>query len=180
MEHFISILTEHAAGKKAILEIGTGHSTNILFKAMHIEGHLTTIDSNANKHAALIQNLSKKYDNRLSVITANSLDVKWAQPLDMLYLDGCHHTEHVHQELNRFGVWVQKGGVIVLDDIRGEPYAPELQYMLARWTFERKLYWDWCRPAPEKLAHVLVNKDLQLFEASHYEGEDPSFCPVRP
>jgi predicted O-methyltransferase YrrM len=41
---------------------------------------------------------------------------KWNTPIDLLFIDGEHHYEHVHSDWENFGKWVKKDGLVCFHD----------------------------------------------------------------
>lgn len=53
-------------------------------------------------------------------IRGSSLEIvkNWNQPIDLLFIDGCHEYEHVLAEFLLFSVHVKKGGIIAFHDVK--------------------------------------------------------------
>lgn len=102
-----------------VLETGTdvGDSTRIFSTALqHTSGSLVTIDLKPP-----VGNWHESWPvKNIQFVQGDSRQLRLNQPIDLLFLDD--HTgetdayTHVKAELETLGVWVRKGGKIVVDD----------------------------------------------------------------
>lgn len=111
-----------------VVEVGTdvGDSTRIFSKALQITGgRLLSIDIKPP-----VDDWPTKTNwepKNIDFMTQNSANVKLAQPVDLLFLDGDHTYVHIKQELEQLGVWVRMGGKILLHDAFHQEFGEPTQ-----------------------------------------------------
>lgn len=101
---------------QCVVEIGTdeGNSTRLFASALEkTKGHLWSIDCRVPKedwHKGM-------HLPQVTFVTQDSLSCSWGGPLiDLLFLDGDHHQEHVAKELRLYGPYLRAGSLIILHD----------------------------------------------------------------
>ena len=107
---------------KKVLELGSdvGDSTRIFAEALkETGGRLFTVDIIAPKW----QQADMDQFENITVITANTLELDWNEPIDLLYIDDNHDYAHVIQELNKFGSFMREDGRILLHDVYHDKYG---------------------------------------------------------
>lgn len=65
-------------------------------------------------------------------IKGSSLEVNWDKQIDVLFIDGDHSYEFVKAELEKYGPFVKKGGVILFHDY--EPEMPGVYPAVNEWA----------------------------------------------
>ena len=143
-----------------VLEAGTdvGDSARIFAHALRMTGGaLITVDKRT-----VDQGWAKEYPN-VKFVVGDSLGVATSQPLDVLYLDD-HNDDtdtktHVGKELDLLGVWVRKGGFIIIDDTCHDKFGPGVTASIRTWCAKHGLPW-YEDPRGHGMAFIEVLSDL--------------------
>ncbi len=125
-----------------ILELGTdvGDSARIFLAATEgTDCRVTTVD---------VKDVDTKWAdgiNRITFVKSDTRLLFWPKPIDVLFIDdhvaGMDMFTHVWGELQRFGVWVRKGGVIILHDTNHQEFGDGIRRAIRMWCLEAKLQW---------------------------------------
>jgi cephalosporin hydroxylase len=138
------ILCKHAANSKAIVEIGAafGASACMFLASMPEDGWLTSIDAfvtSPSGWSATPEACRRTVDHTLTVarlplrvaawnlLHARSEDVvkTWMADVDMLFVDGDHSYEACRFDVDNWGKFVRRGGVMLIHDSRREEGHPD-------------------------------------------------------
>ena len=122
---------------KTILELGTrnGESTIALLTAAEkIGGKVYSIDVDRCLKA---KDKIKSYDLQKywTFTQGDDLKVKWKKPIDHLFIDTSHLFEHTLRELEKYEVYVKRGGLITFHDT---VTYPEVVPALKKYVKDRK------------------------------------------
>lgn len=130
----LAAIRTQASGARDVLEIGTycGLSTEALLDAT--TGMVFTVDPFERgetvpphpQQRAWIEPLVRDHPERLVVIPARSQDLIWSHPIDVLMVDGEHSYAACSADLESFGRYIRKGGILFLDDYI-DPYLDVLK-----------------------------------------------------
>lgn len=118
---------------KTILEVGTdlGDSTRIFATALNeTGGYIWTVDIKPPQWSPV---LMVGFPN-VHVITSDIKDLKWDKQLDILFLDSDHHYQHVLTELDCFGKWVRKNGLIILHDTHHSEFGTQITQAMTEYA----------------------------------------------
>ena len=155
---------------KNVLEIGMGHSTEVLLKGVASkQGTVWSMDKGDQK-------VSEQEGATLVKLIGNSLVLPWERPIDLLYIDGCHRPKHVLKELAKFARFVNPGGFILFDDVRHYE-KPRLEPVIDAWCQGMKLGWYYPAPEPNGVAVVEVTRRLgEIPQALIQSSTDCEWC----
>ena len=101
-----------------LLEIGRkyGGSTTLMASALK-NGHLYSID--IIMHDCVSQYV-KEFKNNITFITADTKDIKWDKPVDLVFIDGDHSYKGVQNDIIKFLPYINKNGYAIFHDIIGK------------------------------------------------------------
>lgn len=93
----------------------------------HLQSRYTGIDlviGHEEAHERAIKNLSRHTD-KVRLIRGNSRDIlpKLTDQYDIIYIDGCHSYESVHNDVIHCWKLLKKNGIVILDDYLREDYG---------------------------------------------------------
>lgn len=130
----LTAIRKMATGANSVLEIGAycGLTTEALLEASR--GLVFTVDPLERGETVAphphqrewLASLARDYADRMVIIPSRSQDLIWYRPLDVLMVDGDHGLEGCSADLENFGPFVQRGGVLFLDD-HLEPYRDVME-----------------------------------------------------
>ena len=116
-----------------LLEIGRKYGgSTVLMSAPLNRGHLYSLDIVMNKDAE--KNIGS-YRDKVTFITADSKELKWDLPLDLVFIDGDHSYNGVKSDIKKYKGYVKDDGYIVFHDIVGK--KKELYPLLDRFLFRK-------------------------------------------
>jgi MMP 1-O-methyltransferase len=134
------LLAQLAAGRRTAVEIGVyeGSSALVLARALPVDAVLHLIDPFADSHGLAAGWRGTAWATRRVVERAvlerggptlrwhveRSQDAgrRWAEAVDLVFVDGDHAHETCRLDWEQFGRWVTPGGVVVFHDARqGKP-----------------------------------------------------------
>mgnify|MGYP001599379898 FL=1 len=127
---------------KKAMETGTdvGDSARIFATALRkTGGQILSIDIKDVDRA-----WAKDYPN-VGFVKGDTAQLEFKTEIELLFLDD--HTEgmdikaHVLMELKKFGVWVKKGGVILIHDTLHDKFGVHITQAIREWTKEVGLRW---------------------------------------
>lgn len=141
-----------------VLETGTdvGDITRILSTALQATGgKLVSVDIVPPKNAWHESWAVKNVD----FVTGDATQLAWANELDLLVLDDKHEVEHLTKELDRLGVWVKKGGKIIIPGLYQKDMGDKIFQAVREWTFKHLLCWT---AYPHDIGLVIIEVSHQL------------------
>ena len=127
-----------------VMETGTdvGDSARIFSSALQAtQGNLVTVDLKPP-----VGEWPKDWPiKNIQFITGNSKEMKLGEEIDLLFLDahaaGCDAYLQVSTELKGLGVWVRKGGKIVIDDVFHSEFGEGIRKAYEEFGKQHQLAW---------------------------------------
>jgi predicted O-methyltransferase YrrM len=116
-----------------LLEIGRKYGgSTVLMSASLNRGHLYSLDIAMNSD---VEKNVGSYKNKVTFITADSKEIEWKLPLDLVFIDGDHSYSGVKSDIKKYHKYVKDNGYIVFHDIIGK--KKELYPLLERFLFRK-------------------------------------------
>ena len=130
------LLGELAAGRRVAVEIGVyeGSSALVLARHLPVDGVLHLIDpfvdsrglragwrGNAWASKRVVDRALRERGGpavRWHVARSQDVGRGWAEPVDLVFIDGDHALESCREDWELFSPWVKPGGVVVFHDAR--------------------------------------------------------------
>jgi len=128
---FLVRLAKELPDSPLILNIGAGVGTSAIgMMEARPDAHVVTIDIeggiNSNGGIGNLQHQLDKMSidpSRYSYVVGDSMGIDWDRELDMLFVDGKHSYEYAKSDIEKFGQWVKKDGVIAVHDYDDGPWG---------------------------------------------------------
>jgi hypothetical protein len=134
------LIAELAAGRRTAVEIGVyeGSSALVLVRHLPVDGVLHLIDPFVDSRGLaagwrgtawatqrLVGRAVREHGGptvRWHVERSQEVGAHWAEPVDLVFIDGDHALESCRADWELFSPWVRPGGVVVFHDARqGKP-----------------------------------------------------------
>lgn len=129
-------LRRHAAGRRAIVELGVMHgaTTGLLRSVMAADGTIAGVDPHPRgrlgvsfERLVASREIAKHRRGTASLIRLSSADAArtWSAPIDFLFIDADHSWSGIENDWRRWTPHVVAGGLVALHDSRSVPDRPD-------------------------------------------------------